>query len=91
MDSPFADELQREFTQPEFAALEVNPQTEFQLPRPILLTCDPTKRRRGSQSQSRVAGLKVVQDVSELEAESGSNPLPELEVLGEGRIEVPSR
>ena len=70
--------------------LEVDSQTEFQLPRPVGLIGDPAKRRWTGQSQTRVGWLEVVQDVGELKHEGGANPLPELEVLGDRRIEVPA-
>src|SRR5215475_14751886 len=70
--------------------LKVKSQTKFQLSRSIGLRSNSAELRGRSQRQRWIARLEVVHYIGELEAERGADPLRELELLGDGPIEVPS-
>src|SRR5215470_8567301 len=71
------------------ATLEVNPQTEFYLPRGIRLSGDVAERLWSVYVQARRAGLEMVQDIGELRQECHAHTLGELELFGDAQVQVP--
>src|SRR6266404_1160517 len=70
-------------------ALEVDPQTEFDLAWRVELSRDVPKRRRAVERVARIGELELVQHIGELGEERHSNPLRELELLSDSQVQVP--
>src|SRR5438128_2521600 len=79
-----------ELLRPRVVFLEGDSQTELRLPRRNGLACDPAKRCRRVNIQSRVARREVVKDIGELKARSNANALLDLEVLAQCQVHVPN-
>src|ERR1700738_3645508 len=74
----------------ESVVLEVNSKTQLHLPPGVNRTGDPTKVSGSGKSQTAgIRRLEVVEDVGELQGESGANTFGELDVLGDRRVHIP--
>src|SRR6516225_7064162 len=73
--------------------LEVEPETELQLP--LVPTgrcaCDDPESRGGVQTQGRIARLEVIEHVRDLDAERRADAFLHHEILGDLRVDVPGR